>query len=110
VEIASTESSRAKGLSGRTSLPDNHGMLFLFDNADRHKFWMKDMLIPLDFIWIREGLVVQTHQNVQPPTVTNGNIVTLEPTSLVDMVLEVPAGFIMNNQIRVGDKFTCNCK
>jgi uncharacterized membrane protein (UPF0127 family) len=42
----------AKGLGGRNSLPERNGMLFIFDKADKHCFWMKDMRFSLDIIWL----------------------------------------------------------
>ena len=45
----------AKGLMHRKSLAKNSGMLFVFKENARHKFWMKNTLIPLDMIWMDAG-------------------------------------------------------
>src|SRR5688572_11453804 len=45
LEVASTNSARTLGLSGRRSMPRNHGMLFDFKVADQYCMWMKDMHI-----------------------------------------------------------------
>src|SRR5512136_601336 len=58
VEVAQTPGTREKGLSGRTGLVDGQGMLFVFDKPDRYMFWMKDMLFPIDIIYIRGGRIV----------------------------------------------------
>src|SRR3972149_3295989 len=56
VEIADSIEERGKGLSDRTSLKEDAGMLFIFAKKDVFpSFWMKDTLIPLDFIWINDG-------------------------------------------------------
>jgi hypothetical protein len=47
VEIADTTSERAHGLMGRTTLPADAGMAFVFPEDQRGPFWMKDTLIPL---------------------------------------------------------------
>jgi len=52
LEVAQSDSARAKGLSGRTKLGDDAGMLFVFETDDYHSFWMKDTLIPLEIIWL----------------------------------------------------------
>lgn len=52
VEIAKTDEERAIGLSNRTDLPENEGMLFVFTEPQEVSFWMKDTLIPLDIIFI----------------------------------------------------------
>src|SRR4026208_1251957 len=64
IEIAQTQIEREKGLSGRDTLPENSGMLFVFDKPDYYAFWMKDMKFPLDFIWIRDQKVVQITEGV----------------------------------------------
>lgn len=67
VEIADTEETRNRGLSYRKDLEGIDGMLFVFDTAERHSMWMKDMNFPIDIIWINESLsVVGIERNVQP--------------------------------------------
>lgn len=101
VEIADTPDKRAQGLSGRKNLPPNQGMLFVFEAPGRHRFWMKEMLFPLDFIWLKENRVVEVTANVkledyQPPK-------TLVPQFPVDHVLEVSSGTIEKLKIKIGD-------
>ena len=55
VEIADTNSARARGLMFRKELGQDRGMLFVFEQEDFHSFWMKNTLIPLDMIWISES-------------------------------------------------------
>jgi uncharacterized protein len=47
VEVADSAEERQVGLMGRESLPDDAGMIFLFDEDTSGGFWMKDTLIPL---------------------------------------------------------------
>ncbi len=58
LEIAEDDKERAKGLMFRKSLCDNCGMLFIFENEEIHKFWMKNTLISLDIIWMDKNLKV----------------------------------------------------
>src|SRR5260221_6199848 len=59
VTVADNDAARAKGLSSVTNLPDNQRMRFIFNNKNltpqMARFWMNDMKIPLDFIWISNG-------------------------------------------------------
>ena len=101
VELAETSSQRNKGLSGRKELPEKQGMLFVYDRSDYYSFWMKDMLIPLDFIWINQGKIVQINENVlpqdyQPPK-------SLVSKQKVDEVLEVSAGIVKRFDFKIGD-------
>lgn len=52
VQVVDTEEGREKGLQGVTNLPDDEGMLFVFDEPQPVSFWMKDTAIPLDIIYI----------------------------------------------------------
>lgn len=52
VQVVDTPEDREKGLQGVTTLPDDEGMLFVFDEPQPVSFWMKDTDIPLDIIYI----------------------------------------------------------
>ena len=51
-ELADTALKRAQGLMFRERLADDHGMLFIFGDAQPWTFWMKNTKIPLDIIWM----------------------------------------------------------
>jgi uncharacterized membrane protein (UPF0127 family) len=59
VEIADTPDARRRGLMDRTSLPDDAGMAFLFDEPGDGGFWMKDTSIPLSIaFWDGRGRIL----------------------------------------------------
>src|SRR5690606_26547538 len=67
VEIADTTEAQRIGLMGRTELPRDRGMLFIWDSPFRVSMWMKNTLIPLDFIFVREdGRIAWITHNVPP--------------------------------------------
>ena len=106
VEIASTPETREKGLSGRSYLAPDSGMVFTFGTTSVSPiFWMKDMLIPLDFIWIKDGKVVKIDKNVQPPApnTPDNQLSEYAPGTPIDYVLEVNGGFSDQNGITVGN-------
>jgi len=112
VSIADTNSTRTKGLSGTKSLDQNSGMLFIFDTGGDAStkqvtplFWMKDMLIPLDIIWISGGKIVHIDKSVPIPAAgtADTSLQTYSAGAPVDYVLEVNAGFCDQNNIKVGD-------
>ncbi len=92
-------------LGGRESLPDERGMLFVFPSSQRHGIWMKDMLIPIDIIWISaEGRVVDI-QTAQPePGVPDEQLKRYHPREAAQYVLEVRAGLAAEKGVEVGDK------
>src|SRR6266550_6083274 len=71
VEIANTTVEQQQGLSGRNSLPQDQGMLFVFKKADLYAFWMKGMKFPLDMIFIKDNKIVSISQNVPVPSNPN---------------------------------------
>lgn len=106
VNVANTAETRSKGLGGVTSMPADQGMLFIFESKKiTPSFWMKDMKIPLDIIWIADGKVTQISANVMPPAAGTADIslTIYTPTYPIDYVLEVNGGFTVKNIIRVGD-------
>ena len=106
VDVANTQEKRVKGLSGIDSIPKNYGLLFVLEKVDTHKFWMKGVKFPLDFIWIRGDTVVDITPNVQPPTSDQSDnlLPVYQSKEPVDKVLEVSAGAVLANNIKVGDK------
>jgi len=102
VEVAATEPQKQKGLGGRQILPDGHGMLFPYDHKEQYSFWMRGMLIPLDFIWIDGSRIVDISENVPPPRASESPLI-VKPTVEVNKVLEVNAGTVKRAGIRIGD-------
>ncbi len=107
VEVARTPAQRAKGLMFRTSLPENEGMLFIFDSPAKHSFWMANTKIPLDIIWIdSEGKIVDISKNT-PPCTETGNMQamckTYKPKGSALYVLEVNGGWTEKHNITVDD-------
>lgn len=105
VAVAKTEDEKRKGLSGVSNMPSDEGMIFDYNNQNfRPAFWMKDMLIPLDFIWIKEGKVVQVDMAVAfpAPGTKDSDLLLYLPKETVDYILEVNSGFAAKNNITIG--------
>ncbi len=112
VEVADTASKRSKGLGGRSGLGEKEGMLFVFDNADKHPFWMKGLSFPLDFIWIRDNKVVDTTENIPPQAAgqPDSELPIYSSKVNADRVLEVNAGTVKKFNIKVGDEIKTTIK
>ena len=101
VDIADTPEEQAQGLSGRDKMAENKGMLFVFPVSNIPGFWMKDMRFSLDFIWIAEsGMIVDITENITPESYPE----IFRSSSPVKYVLEVNAGWVDRNKVKVGDK------
>lgn len=98
-ELADTYAKRQQGLSGRREIPDNYGMLFIFDTLDRHGFWMKDMYVSIDIIWLSDtGEILGIEHSVSPDTYPN----VFYPPVPVSRVLETRAGYAKEKGWEVG--------
>ena len=65
-EQAVSADERAIGLMGRTSLPENGGMLFVFETKAVHCFWMANTLIPLSIAFLRDDGTIVNIVDMQP--------------------------------------------
>ena len=102
LEVARTQQQQAMGLMYRTSLADNRGMLFVFNSPQQTKFWMKNVRIPLDMIFLRNGKVQAIAASV-PPCNTK-NCPTYGPDSAIDRVIELRGGLAAELGLNVGDR------
>jgi|CXWL01.1.fsa_nt_gi uncharacterized membrane protein (UPF0127 family) len=88
-EVVTTQEAREKGLGGRTEIPHNYGMLFVFPSAERYGFWMKDMRTPIDIVWLSDnGTILGIEENISPETYPK----PFHPPTPVRYVLEMRAG------------------
>lgn len=100
IEVAQTDEQRQSGLCCRDELPDNSGMLFIYEKEDDYRFWMKDTRIPLDIVWINtDKKIVHIEEGVEPSSypASFGSPVPAQ------YVLELNAGYARLNNINVGD-------
>lgn len=97
--IADTPQLRERGLSGKSRLPVLSGMLFIFDFPGIYAFWMKDMQMSLDFVFIKGDRVVDILENIAPATYPESFV----GNSPYDKVFEISAGSIKKYKIRIGD-------
>lgn len=106
VRLADTEDERKTGLSETQKLAGDEGMLFIFDQRPiKPTFWMKDMQIAIDIIWIKDNKISQIEKNLQPPepNTKDDELKRYEPNHSIDYVLEVQAGFSDSHQLKAGD-------
>lgn len=101
VELAKTLIQREEGLSGRLNLPENGGMLFVFDKPDLYSFWMKNMNFAIDIIWLdKDFKIVDIKERLEPSSYPK-SFVSNEPAQYA---LETNAGFVSSAGIKIGDR------
>lgn len=104
LEVARTVQEQSIGLMYRSSLPDDRGMLFPFNPPMTVSFWMKNVQIPLDMVFMRQGKVLFIAANVPPcrsePCPVYG------PGVPIDNVIELRGGRAKELGIQIGDFIT----
>lgn len=104
VRLADTAESRAQGLSGIQKLGANEGLLMVFEKDGQHGIWMKDMMIPIDIVWMNnEKKVIYIVTDAAPEL---GDTKEFKPTAAARYVLELPAGSAKKASIKIGDTAT----
>ncbi len=104
LEVARTPQEQAIGLMSRTDLADNRGMLFVFEQPQPVRFWMKNTLIPLDMIFLSRGVVKHIGAEILPcpgdPCPDYGP----DRSVKIDEVIELRGGRAAELQLKVGDR------
>ena len=104
VELAQTHVERRKGLMGRKNLGADQGMLFVFQQPQKQRFWMKNMLMSLDIIWLSaEGKIIDITEGVPP---CQGVCKIYSHSGLAQFVLELNAGSAKRLGLARGMKIT----
>ncbi len=105
VDVAETMAARTQGLSGRPGLSEGEGMLFIFPDYGMQGFWMKDMLFPIDIIWIKDDAVTGVAHSVSPQAEKSiFNLDVFYPPEPINRVLEVRAGTAERLGLKAGDR------
>lgn len=104
VLVADTPSHRAAGWSNRKDMGRYGGMLFVFPASGQHTMVMREMLFPLDIIWIDDRRIVDMAPNLAPEREKSEAELTLYSARLPStLVLELPVGFIGAHGLKIGD-------
>lgn len=102
LEVAKTPKERQLGLMFRESLSENRGMLFAFSPPIIPRFWMKNVVIPLDMVFIHDGEIKSISHNVPPckldPCPVYG------PNVPIDTVIELKGGRASELNLNIGDE------
>jgi uncharacterized protein len=104
LEVARTPEEQSMGLMYRTELAANRGMLFSFSPPRAARFWMKNTLIPLDMLFVSNGVVKYIGANIPP--CKQATCPDYGPNSpiAVDSVIELRGGRAAELGIKVGDR------
>ncbi len=102
IEIAENDSSRTRGLMQRQELPENSGMLFIFDREEPQSFWMANTPLSLDIIYASADSEIVSIGRYTTPFSTSA----VPSRSPARFVIETPAGFADTYGIAESDQVT----
>lgn len=102
LEVAQTPEQQAKGLMYRPALPDNRGMLFKFPSAQPVRFWMKNVPVALDMVFLQNGVV--KYVEASAPPCANEPCPTYGPNVPIDTVIELRSGRAAELNLQKGDR------
>ncbi|MGD1856140.1 MAG: DUF192 domain-containing protein [Leptolyngbyaceae cyanobacterium] len=102
LEVAATPAQQQLGLMHRQALPDNQGMLFPFSPPRPARFWMKNVPVGLDMVFLYQGKVQGI---VEAPPCESDPCPTYGPGNfLVDNVIELRIGRAAELGLQPGDR------
>ena len=101
VQVASTGREREIGLMWRKDMPQQEGMLFVFEQPAGQCFWMRNTLIPLTAAFVADDGTIVNLADMQSQTDTSH--CSGQP---VRFVLEMNQGWFAKRNIRAGYKLT----
>jgi hypothetical protein len=105
-EVASSPDEKALGLMHRVYLPDGRGMIFPYQKEVQPAFWMKNMRIPLDLIFIGGDKKIRHIEKKVPPCQPGTRCATYGPPVPVQYVLEVISGYAEAYKVSAGNDVT----
>jgi len=105
LEVTRNTTEQSQGLMFRATLPSDRGMLFNFNPPQAISFWMKNVPVPLDMVFIYQGKVVALAPNV-PPCKADPCAVYPEIPVVTDRVIELRTGRIKELGLKLGDRIT----
>ena len=100
VQVADNDATRQTGLMFRRAMPENEGMLFIFQQIRPVAFWMKNTVLSLDILFVaNDGRVINIARGTTP-----FSLASIPSDGPARAVLELNAGASARLGIDVGDR------
>lgn len=104
-EVMIKPEDQARGMKYRDELPPDRGMLFLHSDEGPHMYWMHQVKIPLDILWMdRNQRIVELSPNTPPCLKSAEQCPVYGGRAASVAVLELAAGSIERHGLKIGDR------
>jgi uncharacterized membrane protein (UPF0127 family) len=97
IQLAQTPEQRQIGLMWRQEMPQHEGMLFVFEQAAKQCFWMRNTLIPLSAAFLADDGTIVNIADMKPQS--DESHCSDKP---VRFVLEMNVGWFAKRQLKAG--------
>lgn len=99
VEVAADAQARARGLMFRRDLPEDGGMLFVYDQPTRTAMWMRHTFVPLSVAWLADDGRILGVDDLEPFDET-----PVPSPAPITLALELPQGWLRGRGLGAGDR------
>jgi uncharacterized membrane protein (UPF0127 family) len=100
-QVAQDFDQRQTGLMWRKEMPQNEGMLFVFEQAGVQCFWMRNTLLPLTAAFVADDGTIVNLEDMKP--MSDDSHCSKKP---VRFVLEMNQGWFAKRNIQAGFKLS----
>ena len=105
-EVMMNETDMARGMMFRDKFPEGRGMLFIHSSPNKYPYWMYQVKLPLDIVWMdRQKRVVEIVENAPPCTGKASECQasgTYGGNEVAMYVLELPGGYARKHNVAKG--------
>lgn len=105
VEIAKTHEQHERGLMYRKNLPENVGMLFVFDDEETRSFWMKNTYVDLSIGYFDKEKGLVDIQEMKATSLMDSRPPAYPSARPAMYALEMKKGWFSKNKVKIGQKF-----
>jgi len=107
VEVMMRPEDMARGMMFRDSLAADRGMLFIHGSPGNYPYWMFQVKIPLDMMWLDESRkIVEISENTPPCPPGAKKCPTYGGHQRALFIVELAAGSVSRHHLRIGDTLT----
>jgi len=105
VELAKSAAEHERGLMFRKNLPENEGMLFIFNDEEVRAFWMRNTFIDLSIGYFDKERTLIDIQEMKATSVMEARPPSYPSAKPAMYALEMKKAWFAKNRIKIGQKF-----